>query len=136
MSKLSKDLTIEQLMEIAKKPIPLAKDLPDTYSDVNKFIMINSLISDEKNLVPTYIIYEHYIVWCDQNGVEPKHTKHFFSEFATYFNKVKKNGQIQYLVNGSGMDLSAYDAAKKQHLKQIYSKRMLNHGKKEKNKKA
>lgn len=136
MSFKKEDLNIEQLIELAKKKIPLAKDLPDSYTDVNKFILLNQLVSSTVNLVPAYIIYENYISWCDINGKEPRHSKSFFIEFSTFFQKVKKNGFIHYLITGNGMDVNIYSSAEKQHMKQVYTKRNLSNANTKKTKKT
>ena len=129
---MTHDKSIEQLLELASKKIPLAKDIPDSHSDVQKFIILNQLKSSEVNLVPTYIIYEKYFTWCLSNNVNARINTDFFKQFNLFFDKTKKSGMICYKLTGQGMDVSAISISERQLMLKTYSRRNLTHGRKKK----
>jgi hypothetical protein len=122
--------SIEELLELASRKIPLAKDIPDSHTDVQKFIILNQLKSAELNLVPTYFIYEKYYNWCFSNNVTARINTDFFKQLNLFFEKVKKNGMICYKLTGHGMDVMAHTVSERQLMLKTYSKRNLNHGRK------
>lgn len=124
--------SIEELLELASKPIPKALDLPDSYSDVEKFIMLNQIKTDYSKLVPVFIIYEQYYVWCESNSLKPKNSNHFFKKFSKLFERKNSNGQVKYMIDGVGMDMNTITKADREFLKKMYEKRKLNNVKKEK----
>ncbi len=129
--------TRDELIALAKKPLKKAKEILGDYNDVQKFSLMNKLKSDSTNLVPTYILYEYYIQWCDQNDMTPMFRAEFFKKFGEMFQRVKKAGDIKFLVNGQGMDLTQYSSSQKEIMKVAYSKRIsANANKKEKIKRA
>lgn len=118
--------SVEELLQIAGKYIPLVKDLPSGYTHAQKFSLLNDIKSSEVNRVPAFLIYELYHEWAIVNMLKPLSNIAFFKEFATLFNKIKSNGQVAYLVTGEKMDVSLYTSTERQLMKTIYSKRNLN----------
>jgi hypothetical protein len=119
-----KDLTKEQLIELAKKPLKKMKQLLVDYDDVRKFSIMRQLKSDKNNYVPTYIIFENYVEWCSQNDATPMSRGLFFKKFSSIFERAKKNGDMHYLITGQGMTLSDYTSSQKEIMKSAYSKRI------------
>ena len=131
-----KDLTKEQLMEIAKKPLKKAKDLfGDQYNDVQKFSLMNKIQTDENNFVPTYMIYEIYVQWCVTNDLEPWARHLFFVKFSEMFKRRKKNGDMVYLINGQGLKMEDYSKSEKEVMQSAYSKRISQYAEKRQKKK-
>jgi hypothetical protein len=131
-----KNLTKEQLLELAKKPLKKAKDmLGNHYNDVQKFAMMNKIQSDAKNAVPTYIIYELYIHWCSVNDMVIIPRQEFFKKFSEMFERIKKSGDTHYLINGQGMDVKEYSSSQKEIMKSAYSKRISANAQKTENRK-
>lgn len=129
--------TKEELIEIAKKPLKKAKDILGNYNDVQKFALMNKIKSDSTNMVPTYIVYEYYVQWCSANDMNVLHRAEFFKKFGEIFQRVKKNGDIRFLVSGQGMDMTEYSSSQKEIMKAAYSKRIsANAQKQEKQKRA
>lgn len=129
--------TKEELIAIAKKPLKKAKDILGDYNDVQKFALMNKIKSDSTNLVPTYIVYEYYVQWCSANDMTVMHRAEFFKKFGEMFQRVKKNGDIRFLVSGQGMDMTQYSSSQKEIMKVAYSKRIsANAQKQEKQKRA
>lgn len=127
--------TKEELIEIAKKPLKKAKDILGNYNDVQKFALMNKIRTDSTNLVPTYIIYEYYVQWCSANDMNLLHRAEFFKKFGEIFQRVKKNGDIKFLVNGIGMNVNEYSSSQKEIMKAAYSKRISANVKKKENQK-
>lgn len=127
---MSKDQDrVQELLELARKPIPKAKDLPSSYDDVQKFIILTEIKTDSSEIVPAYIIYELYIEWCEGNNIYPKSPILFFKRFCNLFVRIKKNGYMQYKVIIPKLD--AYTKEQRKMMRSIYSKRNLS-GKKTK----
>ena len=129
--------TKEELIEIAKKPLKKAKEILGDYNDVQKFALMNKIKSDSTNMVPTFIVYEYYVQWCASNDMTVMARNEFFKKFGEMFERVKKNGDIKFLVSGQGMDMNQYSSSEKEVLRVAYSKRIsANATKKEKQKRA
>lgn len=118
--------SVEELLKLAEKYIPLAKDLPSGYTHVQKFALLKGIKSSDINKVPAFLVYELYHEWAIANMLKPQTNISFFKEFATLFNKIKSNGQIAYLITGEKLDVSLYTSAERQLMKTIYLKRNLN----------
>jgi hypothetical protein len=122
--------TIEELLELASKHIPTAVDLPDSYSDVEKFIMLNQIKTDYSKRVPVFIIYELYYVWCESNSLKPKNSNNFFKKFSKLFEKKNSNGKVVYMIDAIGMDMTMLTTADKEFYKKMYDKRKYSNVKK------
>lgn len=121
----------EELIELAKKPLKKAKEILGDYDDVQKFCFMNGLKSNSTNLVPTFIVYEYYIQWCDKNDMRYLPRGEFFRKLSQMYDRIKKNGDVQYLISGQGMVVKEYSSSQKEIMKMAYSKRISANVKKE-----
>jgi hypothetical protein len=124
---MSNEKSVEELMELARKPLKKVKQMMVQYDDVHKFALMYQLKGSKKNLVPTYIIFELYANWCSEYDMDRYSRLKFFKIFNSLFERVKKNGETMYYVVGRGMDLTTYTIAEKKLLKNAYKQRILEH---------
>lgn len=94
-----------------EKSIPQAKEYEN--KDVLKFIR-NTGLSPGDNKVPTYMIYYHFIKWCNPRWGTLWGKEEFFRTFKKHF-QLKRSGHQRYYMINDALDLSneIYEKAKK-----------------------
>lgn len=116
MTKPIAELSVEQLMEIAKKPI---KD--DEYKKLppaKRFIVSEGIEAGDYK-VPAILIWDRYVKWAKHNKVKSVSQIAFFKELALYFDKVRLTNAYGYMVTVKGFDLSPSYV---EYVKQLHKK--------------
>jgi hypothetical protein len=107
-SKDQAQLSIEELMEIAKNP--LEKDKNADLPMIKRFIVSDNL-EQGTDWVPAAVIWDRYLSWATINKITAFTLVHFFKEFKNYFNKKKFKGGVLYQLSQKGFDLSPENLA-------------------------
>lgn len=108
---MKKELTLEELMLIAKKPVKDPKEFNKHLRPAKRFIISCDVKFKENSFVPAFIIYDRYERWCQLNDIKPVTVTAFFSEFKIYFKQIKKRDYIVYEIDSEGFDLSEENIA-------------------------
>lgn len=103
MNKLNK-LTVEELMVIAKYPIKESDEFKN-FSPVKRFIHSDKIMYGDIK-IPAGLIYDRYLKWTNNYKIEKIAKNNFFKELSLYFNKMRTNGGIVYLMGLDGFDMS------------------------------
>lgn len=103
MNKDQSELTLEQLMEIAKNPLP--EDEYKNLPPVKRFIIADGLQQGTEK-IPAALIYDRYLTWAKYNKLRPVSNSTFFKEFKLNFTKVRTQTGFAYLLSPKGFDLS------------------------------
>lgn len=93
---------IENLLELASKPIVKKVKKQKEYPEIDKFITENNITSGKKR-VPSSIVYYKYYLW-KQTRLIP--SRKFFNYFKTKFEKTKTDHGIGFLLNPKDFDLT------------------------------
>lgn len=109
MAKDISELSVEELMALAKKKIDKQDDVKHL-SDVHQFILAENLKRGEIP-IPAFMIYNRYIKWVDSMNRIALSNQKFFREFKHYFTRTQDRYGIYYLMQANGFDLSAGNKA-------------------------
>ena len=96
-----KDLSLEELIAAATAPADKDAELAETLNDVQKFAIANGIQAGKK-LVSATNVYNTYLKW--KKGT-PLVKGAFFFFFSQYFERVRKNQGIFYLLDGETFDM-------------------------------
>lgn len=134
MTKKVSEMSLQELMEIAKNPIK--EDEFRKLTPVKRFVMADGVeVGDYK--MPAALIYDRYVKWAEKYKVRPLNKVEFFKEFAKYFNKSRTSDGFVYMTSTKGFDLSPdYLAIIKEQHKVTKGKRTSSGGKKAKKERA
>lgn len=102
-SKDQSQLTIEELMEIAKNPLTV--DENKGLAPVRRFI-IGDGVEEGTDEIPAALVWDRYLNWATINNIEVIGNVQFFKELRLYFNKKRSNNGITYSLSQNGFDMS------------------------------
>lgn len=97
-----RDLSIEELVALATAPIDENEEAAGELNDVQKFVIAKDIKSGEKKVSATNV-FSTYLKWKRGNPALAKGAFFFF--FSQYFERVRKNQGIFYLLDGEAFDM-------------------------------
>lgn len=112
MDKKISELSLEELLALASRPIENTKDLAKR-PWIRQFIDAADLEAGDYPL-PAKFIFDKYIDWCVANSVKAKSMTAFFLEFRHYFTKSvgRRTEKNAYMMSPKGFDLSPENEAR------------------------
>lgn len=102
MAQHTSDKDIQKLLEIAESSSEPVK-FEDT--DVELYIRECAIEAGE-TLIPTYMIYHNYVIWCRNVSKKPYTRNKFFRQFRKHFEFKKTSNGNEYFLNPDEFDLS------------------------------
>lgn len=109
-SKKLEDLSVDELMVIAKKPLSKKTRVVSSklshLEEIKQFILSEDIKSHPTIAVPAIMIYERYKKWCGLNNMDVRGRNIFFKEFKNHFKQNKIGGLVKYHITPDGFDLS------------------------------
>lgn len=96
-----KDLTVQELIEAALSDTDENTKIINDLNDVQKFVLANEIKSGKKKISAT-AVYSTYLKWRKEHPL-PKRTFFFF--FSQYFERIRKNQGVFYLLDGEAFDV-------------------------------
>lgn len=103
MTKPVSQLSVQELMELAKNPIKEDefKKLPPA-----KRFVLSADIQPGKEKIPAALIYDRYEAWAKTHKIKPVSMAKFFTELKLYFDKIRYEKGFAYLMSPKGFNLS------------------------------
>lgn len=104
--KNSKEMTLDELVELAKKPTNPKDKKTKNLSAVNRFIHSDN-VKQGNELIPSLVFYDRYVKWCSTYQEKALSSAPFFKDLKLYFTKKMDNiTGSSYLASPEGFDLS------------------------------
>ncbi len=112
------ELSMDELMKVAQKPIKKPKKSSkklDTVEKIKQFVVSENIKSHANVCVPTIVVYDRFVKWCDANGENPLTAMSFSKEFNKLFKRRLVNNVSHYLLHPEGFALNDYEVFKKKY---------------------
>lgn len=97
-----KELSIEELVALATAPADKNEEAAAELNDVQKFVIAKDIKSGQKKVSATNV-FSTYLKWKKGNPHLVKGAFFFF--FSQYFERIRKNDGVFYLLDGEAFDM-------------------------------